>query len=252
VAVLQWLAAFHGYWWGRPLQGLFQPGGWWRKELKPTVDFAQLPNVFASHMAAFPALATTLDTPDNRALMQALPGLCQALHDGEARAPHITLIHGDVKASNVFFPLPAAPTAPAGPPVFFDFQWVGSASSGLADVAYFIAGGVEPGEVLGGGCTALLRAYHAALCGALGARGIRAGEEPLASWESCVAAFERELVIYYSVAAPYLLAGLTPRGMEENRTKYGWLQHEMNETMLWWLTSSVLAALKKTPLVGLK
>ena len=243
-AVLRWLAAFHAYWWQRPLQGLHRPGGWWRRALKPHLDFAALPRVFAAHCAAFPALGAALGTPANHARMQALAGQAEALHAQAASAPEVTLLHGDVKCSNAFFvrQRPAG-SASASAPVLFDFQWCGSGSTGMADVAYFICGGVEAGEVLGSGCAALLRVYAEALQAGLAARGL-AGE-PLATLDACCEAFERELVVYYTLASPYLLAELTPEVLEGNRKKYGWLTHEQEEPMLWWLTSTVLGTLDK-------
>jgi hypothetical protein len=135
--------------------------------------------------------------------------------------------------------------------VRFDFQWCGSAATGMADVAYFLCGGVEPGEVLEAGCEALLRVYHEALSSALRARGLAAEAAPAAAgWEATLQAFDRELVTYYTVAAPYLLAGLTPAALPGNRKRYGWLTHEQEEAALWWLTSAVLEALKKWEAAG--
>ena len=253
-AVLRWLAAFHAYWWGRPPPpGLHHPGGWWRRACKPEVDFGAIPRVFEGHCAAFASMGATLDTPGHRRLMQALPGQCEAMHARAASAQPNTLLHGDVKTSNAFFAKArgkagsgaAAPPNAPGVPTLFDFQWCGSAGDGLADVAYFVAGGVAAGEVLQGGWLELLRVYHQALLQGLAARGVQLEGLPVAGWEGCRAAFERELVVYYTLAAPYLLDGLTPGAMEGNRRKYGWLTHEMEEPMLWWLTSTVLEALGK-------
>jgi hypothetical protein len=308
-SVLGWLGAFHAYWWGRPPKlgpcsnshQHPQPGGWWRAHTRPNLDYAAtIPPTFASHCTALPAFQP-LNTPRNHALIKALARHARRLHGEAAALPPITLLHGDVKTSNAFFPKQRdgeggeggegggegeeggggghEKSASAGsglsssspPPTLFDFQWCGVGSSGLGDVAYFLAGGVEGQEVMRpGGVEHFLGVYRRALVGGLEARGLlggsggsggagsKAGSAASASASATTAmdttststspeaisnAFDMELVLYYSTALPYLLTGLTPGVMERNRAKYGWLTHEQEEPVLAWLTGRVLKVL---------
>ncbi|GFH30474.1 uncharacterized protein HaLaN_29340, partial [Haematococcus lacustris] len=51
--------------------GLFARGAWWRKALRPSVDFTTIPASFAALCRAFPDDFATLDTPDaHRAMAQ--------------------------------------------------------------------------------------------------------------------------------------------------------------------------------------
>jgi hypothetical protein len=244
-ALLAWLARFHAFWFDKPVPPgvVARGGGWWKRRAAGAEAGARLSGVFAAHARAFPSLAA-LATPRAAALMAALGRALPALREAADATPHRTLLHGDAKTSNCFFPV-----AGGGPPVVFDFQWVGGAASGAADLAYFLCGGARCVALGGAGgdaaCDALLADYWDEFQRALsGAEGGARGVAPPLTWEALREDFEEELVFYYAAASPALLDPLTPDMMALNRERYGWLLHEQFEGALWWLTRRVLRVLE--------
>ena len=91
-AALQLLASFHTYFWlpnpdpsggggGEDphvalRQALFRRGGWWRKELRPSVQYGRIPEAFRGLCRAFPEpeLMGGLDTTEAHGLMERLAG----------------------------------------------------------------------------------------------------------------------------------------------------------------------------------
>jgi hypothetical protein len=178
---------------------------------------------------------------------RALPWL-RAADDAQQ---HLTLIHGDVKTSNCFFPRAQGDDGddgggrgPGGPPVVFDFQWVGGGRSGAADLAYFLCGGSRFVALGGSGadaaCEELLVGYWREFQQVL----LPLPTPPPLTFEQLREQFNTELVFYYAAALPYLLDPLTPEMMVANRGKYAWLLHEQFEGALWWLTQRVLGVLE--------
>lgn len=98
-----------------------------------------------------------------------------ATHDLGPQHPHRTLIHGDLKAANVF--LREQQSGEATEATFdaglIDFQWCGW-GLGATDLAYLLASSADPQLLTfdGRGEAALLDTYHALLCDALRAGGV--------------------------------------------------------------------------------
>jgi len=87
----------------RVLGQLFDHGGWWRKILRPSVDYNAIPESFQSLCTNFPDLFHSLDTPEMHECMKLLTNKVDEV-EGKARAKgDRTLLHGDFKTSNLFF-----------------------------------------------------------------------------------------------------------------------------------------------------
>jgi hypothetical protein len=288
---LTWLARFHAVWWGAQgssdgggeggdvrsdprrralVAGLLQPcGGWWRRALRPNVRYEAIPDVVRGHCrdlaAAYAAeglAAAALEggggvpAGDTEELAELLLRNVDRIHAramGTAGQPHRTVVHGDFKPSNIFFPAGAAGDDDgAGGLRVIDFQWSGSAPSGAGDIAYLLAGGVRVGVLRGAGGaagatdgeTALLDAYWAAFVEALGGQG-KGGSLAPYTRASLQEDYEWELACYWTTALPYLLDSLTPAVCAENAAKYGWLTHEEDPEATAWLTGRVLGCVRR-------
>jgi hypothetical protein len=252
-AALRQLARFHAHfwvtgdgdvaptpaWWG----GLFTPGGWWRRPLRPSVDYSCLPDVPRRLAAAFPDRLGGIDSADARAALTALRDGLDALTAALATPPYATLVHGDPKPSNWAFrrqvAMEDASDGAGLQAALFDFQWSGPARSGCADVAYLLLGGVQPDLMLparpdgsssssiGRGEDALLRLYHAELTDALEARGVPPERRP--TWERLSGLeYPLECLAYAATALAQLVAPLTPESLAANAGRYGFLTHEFD------------------------
>ena len=109
----------------------------------------------------------------------------------------------------------------------------GAAGSGLGDVAYLIAGGLDA-AYLDSHETALLSAYFSELRARLPAT------VPY-TFADCARDFEWELLDYAKTALPHLLAGLEPSMLAANARKYGWLTHEYDPRATAWLCRRAIA-----------
>jgi hypothetical protein len=234
-----WLARFHAFWWDRPLRPASgeRGGGWWkRRTVTPDVG-VRIPAIFAAHAREFASIRA-LATPRAAQLWAALGRALPVLRAAADARPHRTLLHGDVKTSNCFFRRTGH-----GPPVVFDFQWVGGGPSGAADLAYFFCGGARcvalGGQGADAACEELLALYLEEFL-----RALPPGTPPPLTLEGLRQCVEEELVFYYAAAAGSLLDPLTPSIAEKNRSRYGWLLHEQFEDALLWLTRRVLRALE--------
>lgn len=265
-AALAALARFHAFFWEVPssasasgpsafsqLRGhVFPSGCWWRKNLRPKVDWSAIPSSFRHLCAQFPAEFKTLDTPENHQLAQWLSE--NALAIGRAvtsGCTYRTIVHGDSKAANCFL---TSSTRPSGAGddggegaatgtcevTLIDFQWTGYARSGAADCVYTLSGSTEPDVIIDDDGTAegrLLDGYYAVLREALSARGL-----PLEDYtrEAFQWDYQLEWLDYATTALPYLLADLTPAEMEANRTKHGWLTHEFDARATAWFVARTM------------
>lgn len=182
VAAACGLADFHARYWGRVppavAAALFRSGGWWRRSLRPSVDFASAPRVWAELAASFAHHSVIAALASPHSALEWLeggpaPGAGAATHVAaaaaaatagpamsaslawlvahlDAVAEHVevaagetptTLVHGDGKTSNLFLSTDAA-----GPlrVALIDFQWTGGARSGCADLAYLLLAATTP------------------------------------------------------------------------------------------------------------
>ncbi|KAK7233687.1 inositol-1,4-bisphosphate 1-phosphatase [Aureococcus anophagefferens] len=160
------LAAFHARFWGADASSagdVWPRGGHWLPEYAPD-QFAAIasawPRLLASFGAEFAAAAALdgVDLPTLGARLEAAAVAAAARAHPPADAPGRTLIHGDLKAANVFVSDDEV--------ALIDFQFVGW---GLAatDLAHFVCCAVDGGDLLDGGDAALVGAYKAALREAL-------------------------------------------------------------------------------------
>ena len=263
-ALCEWLARFHAFWWCEAGEGEGECEGWSKVETfapvraaerraqgacwwkAPRVGGAALFEIFTAHCRDLPLLReSNICTPRAVALLTALGaapvgGPSVAHNRNRTR----TLLHGDVKTSNAFF------NSQNGAACVFDFQWVGEGHNGAADIAYFIAGGVacisdeSSSEAAAFGVDALLRRYWAAFQEGMRVRPCNRAPCSL-TWDDFVCAVDDELVLYYKLAAPLLLEGLSVVKMYKNKAKYGWLTHEHDERALLWLTVRVINTLER-------
>lgn len=238
-AALKYMARFHAACWRRGdgrhqlpadvraalFACLFTPGCWWRKHLRPSVKFHRLPHVFAQLCDTFPdAFAALARDTRAAAAMHAIAGNVDRIDAACGGAEARTIVHGDWKTSNLFFARSGDGSRPSAADVCaIDFQWTGAAHSGMGDVAYLILSGLQPELLSHAAETALLREYHSELAARM--HGGDAGGSEY-TWEECMRDYEWEVLDYVKTAGPQLLDGLTPSGMSENATKYGWLTHE--------------------------
>jgi hypothetical protein len=230
-SALSWLSIFHKKYWNINIESTLTCGGWWRKSLRPTVDYNSIPEVFCQLCKSLPQFVC-LDTIENHSLMNILTRNIDILHNLCSFTPFKTLLHGDFKPSNIFFKA-------NGSVVAIDYQWSGL-GNGVADVAYLLVGGVCYEDL---DEETLLDYYYTELTKDSSILGYTRTQFRLD--------FDRELLAYFSTALPYLLKGLTPELCVENAKKYGWLTHEEDERVTMWLTTRALKAIQRLLDTGL-
>jgi Ser/Thr protein kinase RdoA (MazF antagonist) len=127
--------------------------------------------------------------------------------------PQRTLVHGDLKAANMFF---RDGSGDAGVEVgLIDFQWSGW-GLGAVDLAYLMCAAVGPKvldlTVEAAGETALLRHYHESLCAALAEFGAAptaaAAAAELQPFDTLVAQYEAALLDHAVTVFSYQWHGL--------------------------------------------
>lgn len=169
-AALRWMARFHAFWWctaaagvtdgscrwSELARGLFTPGGWWRCALRPSVKYSSIPAVFSQLCADLPVFAAAGLGADPRhaALMQLLAASVDKVNAMLATGPLRTIVHGDFKTSNAFYPRHSSSSSGSSSGSSgsgkeeemraIDFQWSGPARTGCGDVAYMLVGAVAP------------------------------------------------------------------------------------------------------------
>ena len=238
------LAALHAASWDALQEGgdlasltpvVFSVGCWWRRPLRPTVRFDTVSEVLKELAVLIPPTAGLEEERVRRVgdwLLAAAPARAAA----RAARPSRCLLHGDAKAVNFLFDQESAHL-----PVLVDWQWAGCGASGAADVAYCIAGSVEPALLkIPGAEEALLRGYYDELAQRVAAVQRAGGASPAAgglrySLDELRADYEEEFLEHAVTALPYLLAGISPEVMAENRRKYGFLTYEQDVDGLAWL-----------------
>ncbi|KAJ9512926.1 hypothetical protein QJQ45_029053 [Haematococcus lacustris] len=210
--------------------GLFARGAWWRKALRPSVDFTTIPASFAALCRAFPDDFATLDTPDAHQAMAQLSrrrvrvgwrvlldfsfGRIDVLTTAVASAPARTVVHGDFKTSNIFFRRCLDQDTEDGAALAaaaIDFQWTGYAPSGLADVVYCLYAGVQF-EVLQQHEQQLLMLYLEQLQAGLEERGLVDTYNRV----SLSTDLDQELCVFAATALAQLFRDLTPSECASN------------------------------------
>ena len=117
-AALRYIARFHAAFWECPASErglaepsgsarvkslLFSPGCWWRKQLRPSIRYDRIANVYEGLVTAFPEVFGGVMNETDASAMQAIADnvdliAAHCLLDGTR-----TLVHGDFKTSNLFF-----------------------------------------------------------------------------------------------------------------------------------------------------
>ncbi|KAL6758252.1 hypothetical protein V8C86DRAFT_1528700 [Haematococcus lacustris] len=220
--------------------GLFARGAWWRKALRPSVDFTTIPASFAALCRVFPDDFATLDTPDAHRAFAQLSCSIDVLTTAVASAPARTLVHGDFKTSNIFFRRCLDQDTEDGAALAaaaIDFQWTGYAPSGLADVVYCLYAGVQF-EVLQQHEQQLLMLYLEQLQAGLEERGLVDTYNRV----SLSTDLDQELCVFAATALAQLFRGLTPSECASNAGRYGWLTCEMDPRCTALLCSRAVAA----------
>lgn len=237
------LAQFHAFYWedDGPLQDstgmkrrLFERGGWWRAELRPSVKFDTIVASFESLCATFPAEFADINNAESRALLGKLQAHYRQLGQQLRAKGSRTLMHGDCKTSNLFFR-----RGGGGDCTLIDFQWTGAASSGGGDVAYLLWSGVEPAAIVGAGQeAALLDYYYEALMTAM------PGNEGRYTRAEFQHDYELEFLDVFKTCLPQLLNGLTPADCRVHYGEFGWLTHEYHPAVTRAFVGRALAALR--------
>jgi len=188
--------------------GLWRRGGYWSLE-KRRADLPRIPGAWALTLEAFaPVLPAVAAAPAMATLGRDLASRADELDAGlqALSAPGtglFTLLHGDFKAANLFFP------PGDGSAACVDFQWSGP-GCGAVDVAYLLWSSVHP-DVLLTHEQELLSHYHASLVAAL-PEGVGPGGAPLAvpEWGDFLAAYDLAVVDYVRFLAGAMWPGMTP------------------------------------------
>lgn len=228
LSALSWLSAFHKTYWKICSEShlqLFPQGCWWRKVLRPTVNYKSIPDVFKHLCKTLPSFSR-VNTSENLALIESITENIDVIHDLCYNDRHKTLVHGDFKTSNIFF-------KSNGEVMVIDFQWCGIGNC-ASDVAYLIAGGIQFEDIEE---ALFLDHYYNELTNGCDINNTY-------SREMFEQDFDRELLAYFTTALPYLLKDLTPSICLENASKYGWLTHEYDERVTLWFTERAIQAAK--------
>jgi len=117
--------------------------------------------------------------------------------------PHRTLLHGDLKAANLFFPAEGAAVDVQGEVGLIDFQWSGW-GLGSVDLAYLVAASAKGGAMDADGAAEaeLLEAYRAELCAGLASFGLDPDAEA-PSAEALRASYELALLDFCTAVFGY-------------------------------------------------
>jgi hypothetical protein len=116
---------------------LWHHGGWWRKSLRPTVDFNKIPPAFERLRTQFPHEFNHPRFENCQKLVQKIAEFSKTDRFLHLSGSATTFILGDVKPTNFFFIKNSMQVS------MIDFQWVGPASTGAADVVYLLFGGTQ-------------------------------------------------------------------------------------------------------------
>jgi hypothetical protein len=140
---------------------VFPHGAWWRKSLRPAVRYETISSVFeallsqaysvpafewalkvSSSTSSSSSSSRPLDLEEARRRVHWLQENVDRVAQFTLQQPRRTLVHGDGKTSNLFFPSMGNTNSEAveSSIAVIDFQWCGEAGSGLADVVYLLFG----------------------------------------------------------------------------------------------------------------
>lgn len=248
-AALATLGKFHVFHWfrtgskssstTRKDSSLLERGAWWRAELRPSVKFDTIAETFVSLCKNFVPEFEGMDTPENHALMEKLQAHVPEIGRRVRAKGDRTLVHGDCKASNLFF------HRHSGECSLIDMQWTGYASSGGADVAYLLwsaidvkAAAQEP---------ELLEFYYNTFTAALSQKtGIDAST--IYTKEEFVEDYEVEVLDLAKTILPQLLNGIDREYCKKNFGKSGWLSHEYLPEIMATFVKKVLSILSRIQL----
>jgi tRNA A-37 threonylcarbamoyl transferase component Bud32 len=249
-AALAFLAQFHAYFWQEgsselgsceacpPTSGLLPHGGWWRRELRPSVRYDTIPACWERLWNEFDLSGRVSDESleTSRELMRrlSLPASMQRLEQ-LSRSNRHTVIHGDFKSSNIMF-------SAGGEACAIDFQWTGR-SSPAADLVYFLWSAVDP-MTLAAHEHELLAEYHSLLI----------GRRPSLTNSYSLDAFSREYDVefaeYWKTVLPQLTPGLGVHTMAANRI-FGNLTFEFDVDALQLICSKAVEVLRRLDGSGL-
>eukprot|EP01126_Amoeba_proteus_P022061 TRINITY_DN22390_c0_g1_i2.p1 TRINITY_DN22390_c0_g1~~TRINITY_DN22390_c0_g1_i2.p1 ORF type:complete len:396 (-),score=50.66 TRINITY_DN22390_c0_g1_i2:12-1154(-) len=228
---LRYLARFHSQFWMKvPSVQLFDRGCWWRKELRPSVNFNTIPDTFLGLCRDLPNFVS-LNTDENHKLMAFLASSVHSISTKISQTPVRTIVHGDFKTSNMMFHKTTKYLR------CIDFQWSGFGTGG-GDLAYLISAGVQYD------CLdkehEFLQYYYKKMEKILG----NAFTENY-SFYRFLRDYKIEFIDYFSTSLPFLLHGLTPDLARANKSKYGWLTHEFDERVTFWFCKRALELIRE-------
>lgn len=223
---------FHAFFWDRPaLAGESLPSGcWFRKSLRAGLNYGKLPASYLALCEAFPENAAEFALDTGAETLALLERLAASVHDIYPRNTRIrTVVHGDVKTCNFFLGTDAcAASSSAGATLGIDFQWLGTSSSGSADIVYFMFGGVRPPEPFSFAAMLALEEQLVAHYYSVFSAAVASRSGSGISREEFDRDYARDLIDYFTTAVPYLLAGLNKTVAAENAQKYGWVTIEFD------------------------
>jgi len=236
--VLSFLAKFHANFWGlnnpevTDLKDRIYPlGCWWRKYLRTSVRWENIPKAFQNLCSSFPQLFHDLDTPQNHQLIQTLYENIDQLSEQLSSKKRKTVVHGDMKSSNIFFSSSKVSV--------IDFQWTGFAPSGVGDIVYLICGSVD--EELLNQESELLEYYYEQFSQFCKENGKIKDDGDIYCKEEFFQDYKLEFLDYFKTSLPYLLYPMNAEIAEENSKKWGWLTHEYNPKVTAWFCRRALS-----------
>jgi hypothetical protein len=239
-AALATLAKFHVFHWQQQQSsnrsGLLERGAWWRAELRPSVKFDTIAETFVSLCTNFVPEFEELNTPENHALMKELQAHVKEIGVRVRAKGDKTLVHGDCKASNLFF------HRRTGECSLIDMQWAGWASSGGADVAYLLWSAID--VQASARETELLDFYYETFTSAAAAS---AAATPIHyTKEEFLQDYEIEVLDLAKTILPQLLNGIDREYCKANFGRSGWLSHEYLPQIMANFVAKVLSILQRT------
>lgn len=236
-AALSTLAKFHVFHWQQQSSnrsGLLERGAWWRAELRPSVKFDSIAETFVSLCTSFVPEFAALNTPENHALMKELQAHVDDIGVRVRAKGDKTLVHGDCKASNLFF------HRRTGECSLIDMQWTGCASSGGADVAYLLWSAID--VQASARETELLDFYYETFTSSAAAAATIVDYTK----EECLEDYDVEVLDLAKTILPQLLNGIDREYCKANFGRSGWLSHEYLPQIMANFVAKVLSILQRT------
>ena len=222
-ASLSLLADFHAACWEddellmKASQRLHSTGGYWTLERRGRSELQQLKPVWDSYLQAFHSEAPDFfSKPSIKSLAERLESVAVWVASQLTPAPtdpFATLMHGDPKAMNMFFPVAPSELSP----ILIDFQWVG-VGFGVADLAMHLPHSVDVAALRDDGEAKLVELYYDSLLEALKKRRGTSDLAILFSFEQAWHLYRLAFVDYARMVMCNFFKGASPSSFAKRST----------------------------------